>query len=96
LEFSENILENVIVSYYFSSRKKKKKGDKKIQLQKKVTEKFGRQINDGDGSIIDRTTVIRQPKIFGHHNLGFLLPQSEKLIFVAIPMKTETIFNCHP
>jgi hypothetical protein len=48
LEFSENILENVIVSYYCSSRKKKNKGDKKIQLQKKVTKKFGRQINDED------------------------------------------------
>jgi hypothetical protein len=62
LEFSENILENVIVSYYFSSRKKKKKGNKKIQLQKKATEKFDHQINDGDQSIIDRITVIRQPK----------------------------------
>jgi hypothetical protein len=63
LEFSENILENVIVSYYFSSRKKEKKGDKKFQLQKKVTEKFGRQINGGDQSIIDQMTVIRQPKL---------------------------------
>jgi hypothetical protein len=58
LEFSEDILENVIVSYYFSSRQKKKKGDKKFQLQKKVTEKFGRQINDGDRSIVDRMTII--------------------------------------
>jgi phenylpropionate dioxygenase-like ring-hydroxylating dioxygenase large terminal subunit len=39
-----------------------KKGDKKFQLQKKVTENFGHQINDGDRSIIERMTVIMQPK----------------------------------
>jgi hypothetical protein len=61
LEFSENILENVTVCYYFSSRKKKKKGNKKIQLQKKATKKFGHQINDGDRSIVDQITIIRQP-----------------------------------
>jgi hypothetical protein len=34
-----------IVGYYFFSRKKK--GDKKIQLQKMATQKFGHQINGG-------------------------------------------------
>jgi hypothetical protein len=34
-----------IVGYLFSSRKEK--GDKKIQLQKMATKKFGCQINSG-------------------------------------------------
>jgi hypothetical protein len=46
----------------FLFKEKEKKDIKQFQLQKKATEKCGCQINDGDWSIVDQMTVIRQPK----------------------------------